>query len=145
MTKPCKICGSLYHSQTFCPRKNRAIPRKARKPIARESAKTRAKRQQTATAWFKLNPPDATEHWTCYLQISSMCPKRLTRSMVYLEHVRPRSRHPELKFNVKNIRPACYWCNELKGSRELEELVKIWPHLVIHLKGNRSNNSFSAT
>lgn len=112
----CKICGSDQHWQTFCPRRKR--PR-----IKPESDKARTKRMITNRIWRKNNPPDADGYYTCYLQISSMCTKRMTPRSVTREHVQPKVKAPHLKYNPDNLRPACSWCNKLKGSKTLEQLI----------------------
>ena len=98
-----------------------------------ESDKAKTKRIATYKRWIKANPPDENGRWECYLQISSMCPKSLSRNLLSLEHVKPRSKNPELKYKIENIKPSCLSCNEMKGSRTIEELSKIWPHLLKYM------------
>jgi hypothetical protein len=57
--------------------------------------------------------------WICYLQISVLCPQLLTVQTLTLDHVIPRSRRPDLRYNDDNIKPACWDCNSEKGSRVL--------------------------
>ena len=118
----CKICKSTLHYQTFCPLKPK--PR-----IKTESDKAKKKRHKTNRVWYKKNPPDADGYWTCYLQISTRCPKRLTLGMLTKEHVQPKVKAPHLKYNPDNIKPSCSWCNRLKSSQSIEALSKIYPHL----------------
>lgn len=133
--KPCKICGKLGHYAYQC--RLNLNPRKpikrSRKPIRSESAKNYIARVKTYHEWMKLNPPDNTGHWDCYLQISQLCLKRVTVETLTLEHVIPRSKRPDLKFDVTNIRPSCSFCNKLKSSQTLEQLARNWPHLNIYL------------
>lgn len=79
--------------------------------------------------WYKTNKPDNDGFYTCYLQISSMCPIRLSKQSMTKEHVMPKVKAPELKFEPSNIRPACKWCNKLKGSRTLEQLAQAFPQV----------------
>lgn len=111
----CKYCGSDKHTSLMCFNK----PRRRMKPI---SEKTALREQQTKRHWFELNPPNEKGVWFCYLRIHPFCPYKLTRSTIRLEHVKSRARHPELKFDVTNLKPACDWCNRLKGSRDIDEL-----------------------
>jgi hypothetical protein len=37
-----------------------------------------------------------------------------------LDHVIPRSRAPELRYDPNNLRPCCWTCNSKKGSRVYE-------------------------
>ena len=87
----------------------------------------------TRSAWYKVNPPNEDGKWECYLQISSLCPRYLSKSLLTLEHVQPKVKAPELKYDISNIRPSCSWCNKMKGSRTIEKLAKIWPHLAIYI------------
>ena len=106
--KYCDGCG-VTHTSIMC-------FSKPRRPIKNESEKAKSKRTQTGRRWFELNPPDDKGVWICYLQISIVCPVKLTRSTIRLEHVKSKVRHPELKYDVDNLRPACDNCNKLKGS-----------------------------
>lgn len=89
--------------------------------MRKEAVKTRAKRQATSTAWFKLNPPDEFGRWECYLQISDRCPRWVTIETLNIEHVLSKARRPDLKHDLNNLRPACGYCNELKQSLSAEE------------------------
>lgn len=114
----CKYCGSSTHTTLMCLNKPRV-------PIRQESEKARSKRTATSREWYRLNPPDENGTWICYLQISPRCPRILTRSTITLEHVKSKVRHPELKYDVNNLKPACEFCNKLKGSLDLEDLPMI--------------------
>lgn len=120
--KPCAECQSLYHSKGY--HKPRTALRTARKPMKRESDKTKSKRQATALQWDKLNPPDENGEWTCYLQISPDCPIKLTKQTLVREHYYSKTRRPDLKYEVSNIRPACDPCNSVKLSRNGDEFNK---------------------
>lgn len=124
--KHCKICGSGWHYQTFCPFKKK----KAIKP---ESDKYKERKRLTNVKWRKANPPDENGYWYCYLRISDRCPYRLTEETVRREHVIPRVKAPELTFDENNIRPACSYCNGLKGSRTIEQLSEDFPYLKSYL------------
>ena len=72
--------------------------------------------------WFEQNSPDKDGFWDCYLQIAESCLKRVDRRTLNLEHVKAKVRHPDLKYDIYNIRPACRPCNKLKGSQDLDEI-----------------------
>jgi 5-methylcytosine-specific restriction endonuclease McrA len=55
--------------------------------------------------------------WHCYL-----CGRPLTIETLTLDHVKSRSRHPELRYELSNLRPACWACNTAKSSRDITEL-----------------------
>ncbi len=118
--KPCKYCGQKTHTSLTC----RAKPRKAIivKKIINRVGPVTAKWIETRHRWIQLNPPDQDGYWTCYLHISPFCPSRVDIYELTLDHVKSRSRHPELRFDLSNLKPACGACNELKGSRDLEEI-----------------------
>lgn len=114
----CSYCGGSDHTSIMC-------QRKPRRPIRKEAEKTTARRTATSREWFRLNPPDAKGLWYCYLRIAPNCPHKLTRSTITLEHVKSKVRHPELKYDVTNLKPACSPCNKLKGSLDVEELSQL--------------------
>jgi hypothetical protein len=118
----CKICDSNWHYQTFCPMKKQ-------KWIKPESDKAKTKRIIMHKKWVKANPPDTDGKWECYLQISEKCCKRVSKRSMTKEHVEAKVRRPDLKYDTRNIRPSCSWCNKRKGSNSIEELSKIYPHL----------------
>lgn len=123
----CNHCGAVgKHYAWQC-------PSRSKQPLRKESIKSRSKRLEVRELWFELNPPDKHGMWTCYLQISPDCPKRLSEGMVNLEHVKPRSKNPELKYDVSNIKAACLRCNGAKGSRSIAGLARQFPHLEKYL------------
>lgn len=122
----CKHCGGSSHTSLMCQKK----PRKRLKP---EAEKTKYKRTETTREWYRLNPPDEKGLWYCYLQISPKCPFKLTRSTITLEHVRPKVRAPELKYETSNLKPSCMFCNSKKQSLDIEDLVAKHPHLKVYL------------
>lgn len=76
-----------------------------------------------AIGWLKFrktylsnHPPNTEGYYTCYI-----CKRWIKPEEVTLDHVKSRSRHPELVFDEANIRLACYDCNTEKGSLDLEE------------------------
>ena len=137
----CSKCNSPYHTAFLCRQwggkgkagKDPVDKLKMYKPLRNESKKSHSKRMSTRRVWFENNPPDENGQWECYLQISSMCPKKLSKNLLTLEHVESKVRHPERKYDVENLKPADGFCNRLKGSRSLEELAIIWPHLEKYL------------
>lgn len=111
----CKYCGGETHTSLKCFNK----PRKRIHPI---SSDTYFKRKKLRIKWFELNTPDENGEWACYLQISPLCPKKITYSTINLEHVKSKARYPELRYDLDNIKPACSECNRIKGSRDVDEL-----------------------
>lgn len=145
--KPCKHCGKMGHWSYDCrynPKKvlkQEAQRLKQRQPIARSTkplkrSVTPLKRSPiakqgkhakqwlvTRATWLRKNPaPIRGQYWECYLQIHEWCPKLIDISQLTLDHVVSRSRDPSLRYTLSNLRPACYYCNDLKGSRSLDEV-----------------------
>lgn len=118
----CKYCGLPGHTQSQC-------FSKPRKPIDKESAKTRRNREVTARKWFAIYPPDEYGHWECYLQISPYCPRVLTRATINLEHVYPKGKYKALRYIPENIKPSCRYCNQVKLSNTVSKLMLFYPRL----------------
>lgn len=66
---------------------------------------------ETRHEWIKIH---AGEVWSCYI-----CGTPLTLETLTLDHVKSRGRHPELRFDMDNLKPCCMSCNMAKGSRDL--------------------------
>lgn len=99
---------------------------KPRGTIRNTSRKTDQRWIDTKVAWFKQNPGPTYE---CYLKISIYCPRKLTLETLVLEHVIPKSRGEKYKYDIANIRPSCKFCNFIKGSRTIPDMIKYYPHL----------------
>lgn len=80
---------------------------------------------QTIAKWRLANPGP----YECYLQIASLCIIKLDDATLTLDHVIPKSRGAKFKYDINNLRPACRYCNSLKGSRTLEALAREYPRL----------------
>lgn len=110
----CKSCGTTFlrynSAQTKCGKCQ--YNRLRRKPIKRVG-KIAKKWIETRNEWIRLNPGP----WTCYL-----CSKSLDIDTLTLDHVKSRSRRPDLRFELSNLQPACLSCNVDKGSRDIDEL-----------------------
>ena len=119
--KACTYCKQTGHDALHCFDK--------RKPIRKESKKTHDARVNTTTEWYASNPPDAYGDWMCYLQISPMCPRRINRSQITLEHVYPKNKYKKLRYTILNIKPACAFCNKLKLSNTINKLRWYFPQL----------------
>lgn len=123
--KTCKFCGSEAHTQFYCskrPRKALKIQRKL-KSEGKHSSLWKATRRE----WILQNPPDHAGYYYCYIcsrAISKGKPEYAHGRMT-LDHIKSRSRYPELRYQLSNLAPCCHWCNSDKGSLSLEEyLVK---------------------
>lgn len=79
--------------------------------------KTRGKHanlwQKTRKEWIRLNPPNHQGYYVCW-----MCGRWVPASEMELDHVQARSRHPERRYDLTNLRPSCHKCNSQKGSTE---------------------------
>jgi hypothetical protein len=93
------------------------------RPIRFEAKKTRQKRKKTESEWFEANPPDENGHWHCYIPKHPQCPKALTRQTIVLEHNLSKARRKDLRYDIKNIFPACEFDNRDKGSMSAAEYL----------------------
>lgn len=100
MSKSCIICGKRSYSD-FCFQHK---PRKRIKQQGKQAQKWKDKRAE-----YLEKQPDTLK---CYL-----CGKILTKKTVTLDHVIPRSRRPDLRYNDDNLKLCCWFCNTKKGSK----------------------------
>lgn len=121
----CRNCGEPFTQfnklQTKCGKcayNLHAKPRKAMKRLGKVGKQWLEDR----AVWVTNNPPNHEGYWECYLRISPRCLGWIDVDQLNVEHVKGRKRHPEERRNQSNLKPACGPCNELKGSRDLEEL-----------------------
>lgn len=110
-SKPCGHCGGASHLTWQCflnPNREVQMKKKLKNGVV-------AKRWLAARKlWYRKNKAD---HYECYI-----CGKWLTRQETTLDHIKSRSRHPELRYELSNLAPCCPGCNTNKGSRDLEEV-----------------------
>lgn len=138
-SNPCKHCGSIYHPSFKCfykPRadskpcqwceskdhlswqclKNPKREKQMRRKIKR--GKQNIKWMVVRNRWFKQNPPNHEGYYQCYI-----CDRMIPAPEITLDHVKPRSGSPDLRYNMSNIKPCCSSCNTSKGSRSLENYL----------------------
>ena len=83
----------------------------SKKPIKRNG--TEAKKWYLfRKKWLKDNPPDDNGYYICRI-----CQRPVSQDEVTLDHIKPRSTHPHLRYDVNNVRPAHLFCNSEKGSK----------------------------
>lgn len=74
-------------------------------------------------AWFLLNPPEYDgDYYQCRL-----CPFAVHTDVLTLDHIKPRSTYPQLKYDFENLQPAHVVCNSLKGSMSMEAYFQRYP------------------
>lgn len=117
--RACKLCGSRWHTAMSCPTRPRTGFKAPKQRLRPEAPKTRERRQQTSQEWYRLHEPP----YYCYISKHPQCPKLLTKKTMVLEHDRSKARHPEDKYNVDNLYPACQIDNYYKGSMSAEEYL----------------------
>jgi len=121
--KMCKDCGRSIivwsTLQTRCPKcqqaRSKAKPPRKIKQVGGITKKWLATRRQ----WFKENMPNEQGFYICYL-----CNKWLDHKETTLDHIKNRSSHPELRYEMSNLAPCCSTCNTFKGSQSLENYLK---------------------
>lgn len=126
--KRCKFCGDPKpnHFPYTCQKNPKVIARRTagmkRTPIKKVGKRT----QQwfdARTEWIKNNPaPIEGKYWLCYLRIHPWCPVRIDLKHLTLDHVISRSNDPKLRLDQSNLRPACEYCNNMKGSQSLDKV-----------------------
>lgn len=121
--KPCKHCGGLNHFPYACFHNPK---NKLRSVKGITSNKKHEKAWiQTRVTWIRKNPPPILgTYWECYLRISPQCPVRIDEKRLTLDHVVSRSRDPARRYDTANLKPACWYCNGMKGSQSIEALEK---------------------
>lgn len=70
----------------------------------------------TRRKWISENPPNHQGYYVCWI-----CGVWVASNAFELDHVESRSRHPERRFDLTNLRPSCHSCNAEKGSGEVEQ------------------------
>ncbi len=128
-TKDCSYCGAQNHTAFLCYKRRKSEQGMRKKSLRPESKAANSKRAILRNTFFADNPPDKQGGYTCYLQIHHSCPIWIPKERVTLEHVLPRAKYPELKYNVLNIKPSCDICNAAKLSNTPYQLAMFWPHI----------------
>lgn len=91
------------------------------------NGKTNINDNNTRKRWLFHNKP-TDGYWYC-----TYCSKPLTTDKdmlamgverLTLDHYHTRSRHPELRYDIKNLVPSCFRCNYAKGSIDGDDYVK---------------------
>jgi 5-methylcytosine-specific restriction endonuclease McrA len=125
--KTCKFCKdpNPSHFPYQC-RANPKVALKRKKRLQRTPIKKVGKQTKqwflTRATWIRKNPPDENGYWYCYLNIHPWCPRKLTIETLTLDHVVARTKDQSKKFVQNNLKPACGYCNNMKGSRPLEQV-----------------------
>src|SRR6266481_5770791 len=97
LTRVCKFCNYTNHESWQCSMNPK------RKSLHRQG-KYYKQWIITRHEWIKKHPPTYNGLWECYLRISPYCPHYLTLDMLTLDHVKSRTRHPELRFELDDLR-----------------------------------------
>jgi len=114
MSRPCKYCGSLSHWPFQCAKRPRKTHPgvKQRKPI-RKVGKVTRRWIEVRREWLRIHPFPL---FHCHY-----CGREIGRSEMQLDHKEPRSRHPELRYELTNLVPSCGTCNSDKGSQSHDQ------------------------
>lgn len=111
----CKECTTLGHTAFNCPRRPRK-PLKAKKRMQPIGKVGKALAKQSRD-WRADNPPNHQGYYVCYL-----CGRWIKPDELNVEHTKSKTRHPELRLDKGNLKPACGFCNKEKGSKDYEEI-----------------------
>lgn len=110
VTNHCKICDSDDHTAFYCKEKAKSSTPKQYKNL-KMNGKYHKQWLKVRKQWFKDHPQD---WYVCYI-----CHKSLVPAETTLDHVIPRSRRPDLRYEPSNLKPCCWPCNTEKGSKSL--------------------------
>jgi len=120
--KPCKYCEGTNHYPYQC-WKNPYLKKYGWKGSLNYKTYTKVvpKRRSKAIKLWRITRRQwfidhAQESYECYL-----CGKYLTPIETTLDHVKPRSGNPSLRYEHENLQPCCWSCNTQKGSMSLEQ------------------------
>lgn len=100
--KPCKNCGSEWHTKFKCP----YLERKGLAKIGRQGKRINS----AVRKWKRQQEANHEGYFECY-----MCHKWIKYQEA--EHVKSKVRHPELRADQTNFKHTCDDCNAKKGSR----------------------------
>lgn len=124
--KPCKHCGLKGHFSYACYQNPKRVLKQLKRSPLKKVGKNTKQWLLTRTTWIKRNPPPIEgKYWMCYLRIHPWCPGRIDVAHLTLDHVVSRSRDPSKRFAADNLKPACIYCNQMKGSRAVEDVKKV--------------------
>lgn len=113
--KQCKWCKE--DNPKHWPYQCRNNPKMTARPLKRfKAGKVSHTWQRTREIWFRENYQDS---YNCFY-----CGRHLWIYEVTLDHYLSRSRHPELRYDLENLRPSCALCNYEKGSIDGDIFVK---------------------
>jgi 5-methylcytosine-specific restriction endonuclease McrA len=105
------------------------VPSRPLPAIAADMPRTEA--EPNPLVWFELTAQVKAEEDTCWLcgePIDFDAPPRTSRSFS-VDHIRPKSRYPELRYVRSNLRAAHYGCNSRKKDHddpEPEVTSRVW-------------------
>jgi 5-methylcytosine-specific restriction endonuclease McrA len=119
MPRRCRYCDSIDHTQFYCRLKPRAAIKAKKSPA--KIGKYGKQWLITRAQWFMDHP---AYEYRCYLKISPYCLETMRPEETTLDHIKSRSRHPELRFVQSNLAPCCGPCNELKGCKNVEQVTE---------------------
>lgn len=107
--KPCKECGSTWHTRMSCPFRPRK-PLLTRKPMAK-MGRVGKETESAVARWKRLQKANHQGYYECYI-----CHRLVPYLMA--EHVKSKVRHPDQRTDLTNLRPVCADCNAEKGSHD---------------------------
>jgi 5-methylcytosine-specific restriction endonuclease McrA len=140
LEKTCKGCGVTFmqfrSTQNLCSdcqyqKVKESSTKQVRKRIIQRGRVTHEWLDIDRPKWFKNHPPSHQGYYKCYLQISPSCIRYMTKSQTTLDHVKARSSSPGKRRRQQNFKPACSYCNRLKGSKTLARIKKEYPNSLI--------------
>lgn len=112
----CKTCGRSFERHNslnkLCPLCAYNRYTKPKKPL-KKVGKVAKKWIETRNEWFKTNPPQDGFY------ICGICHQPVPFDETVLDHIKARSKRPDLRYDFSNLQPAHYYCNSEKGSKDI--------------------------
>lgn len=78
----------------------------------KQTGKVGAEWLRVRKEWLKNNPPNHEGYWIC-----AICGKWTEH--IEVDHIKARSRRPDLRYELSNLQPLCHRCNTRKGSNDI--------------------------
>lgn len=102
-SKPCKLCGSIYHTASFCRDKKVLKAKKLLNPKVKKLSRSKIKKELDKLVKDYVKERD---NYTC-----QHCGAKVTGSNCHASHIYPVGSCSLLQFEPLNMKVLCYHCH----------------------------------